>query len=84
MASVFPTLLAFAGRHMAMSGAISRWFFVGSGLGGMILPWLLGTLIDRIGATAMIPALMLDLGLSFFAFTGAKIAATKQNNQVKS
>lgn len=73
MASNFPTLIAFAARHMFMSGATSRWFFVGSGLGGMALPWLLGVLIERSGPAAMIPALILSTALALLAFIGAKI-----------
>lgn len=71
MASVFPTLLAFAAQYMTMSGAASRWFFVGSGLGGMTLPWLLGVLIERFGPSAMIPALILGVGLALLTFIGA-------------
>jgi MFS transporter, FHS family, Na+ dependent glucose transporter 1 len=49
MASVFPTLLAYAGQHMALTGEVTRWFFVGTGAGGMILPWLMGMLFDLCG-----------------------------------
>lgn len=78
MASVFPTLLAFAGRHMTLSGTTSRWFFVGSGLGGMALPWLLGVLIERRGPEAMLPTLILTIALVLLIFSGATIVASKK------
>ncbi|MCZ7552102.1 MAG: hypothetical protein B6D39_08845 [Anaerolineae bacterium UTCFX2] len=78
MASVFPTLLAFAGRHMTLSGATSRWFFVGTGLGGMTLPWVLGELIERHGPEAMIPALFLTIALVLLIFSGTTIVAAKK------
>ncbi len=49
MASIFPTVLNLAERHMAITGNVTSWFFVGSSLGGMTLPWIVGQLFDRVG-----------------------------------
>lgn len=68
MASIFPTLFAFTGGHVSMSGQVTRWLFVGTGLGGMFLPWLLGVLIDFRGPALMIPAIWLDLLLTLLLF----------------
>lgn len=48
MASIFPTMLSFAGKHMTMTGFVTSWFFVGSSLGGMSIPWLIGQVINVI------------------------------------
>jgi len=57
MASIFPTMLVLAGERMRVTGSITGWFLVGSGAGGMILPWLIGQAFVGYGAGAM-PALV--------------------------
>ncbi len=49
MASMFPTTLSLAERHMTISGTITSLFFVGASLGGMILPWVIGQFFERVG-----------------------------------
>lgn len=50
MASIFPTMLVLAGRKMTITGEITSWFLIGAGSGGMVMPWLIGQLIEPIGA----------------------------------
>lgn len=57
MAAVFPSTMSFAGRHMRVTGSVSRWFFVGAGVGGMLVPWALGNLVETAGAASVMPAL---------------------------
>lgn len=52
-ASIFPTFLTLSEERMHVTGAITGWFLVGAGIGGMILPWLIGQAFVRIGAGAM-------------------------------
>lgn len=69
-ASMFPSMLVYAGRRMPLSGRVTGWFFVGAGAGGMILPWLLGQIFERIGPEAIMWAILIDLfaiGLVFLA-----------------
>jgi len=58
MASVFPTTLMLAGERMRVTGAMTGWFLVGGGAGGMLLPWSIGQAFVGIGAGAM-PVLVL-------------------------
>jgi len=53
MASVFPTVLLWAERRMTLTGSVTRWFFVGSSLGSMSFPWLIGQFFDRNGPIAV-------------------------------
>ncbi len=53
MASVFPTTLVLAGERLNITGAMTGWFLVGGGTGGMILPWVIGQAFVGIGAGAM-------------------------------
>ncbi len=61
MASVFPTLLTFAGRRMNITGQITSLFFVAGSLGGVFLPWLIGQLFERIGPRVTMTAIFVDL-----------------------
>jgi FHS family Na+ dependent glucose MFS transporter 1 len=54
MASVFPTTLSLAGQHMTLTGRVTGLFFVGTGLGGMIVPWLIGQLFEPVGPNVAI------------------------------
>jgi MFS transporter, FHS family, Na+ dependent glucose transporter 1 len=60
-ASMFPSMLVYAGQRMSLSGRVTSWFFVGAGAGGMILPWLLGQLFEKFGPYAVMWAIWIDL-----------------------
>ncbi len=68
IASAFPTLITFAGRHMVITGAVTGWFFVGASLGGMILPWLIGQYFETVGPEFMVALLFGMLVLGFVVF----------------
>ncbi|MBE0697024.1 MAG: hypothetical protein IH586_08875, partial [Anaerolineaceae bacterium] len=76
MASIFPTMLAIAEKHMTITGLVTSWFFVGSSLGGMVLPWIVGQLFEPVGPRVVVIAItinvILDLLIYFamMAYTG--------------
>ena len=49
MSVIFPTTIALAEHTLSLSGQITSYFFVGAGLGGMTIPWLIGQLFETIG-----------------------------------
>lgn len=61
MASVFPTLLAFAERRMRITGKMTSWFGVGAASGAMTLPLLIGLLFERFGPKVTMIAILCDL-----------------------
>ncbi|MGB8648736.1 MAG: MFS transporter [Anaerolineae bacterium] len=65
MASIFPTLLAFAERRLTVTAGVSSWFFVGSGAGGMVLPALIGQLFERIGPSVTMYSILASLVVLF-------------------
>jgi MFS transporter, FHS family, Na+ dependent glucose transporter 1 len=69
MASIFPTTLTLAGSRMTISGKVTGWFFIGSSLGGMTLPWLIGQLFQGIGPWTTMVALMIDLIIMVIVFS---------------
>ena len=67
MASRFPTMISFAGRHMATTGKTTAWFFVGASSGGMLIPWLIGQWFEsssagpRVTVFVILASLLLNL-----------------------
>jgi FHS family Na+ dependent glucose MFS transporter 1 len=75
-ASIFPTFLTLAEERMHVTGTITGWFLVGAGLGGMILPWLIGQAFVRIGAGAMMGIILANIILNvlmLFFFTKVSV-----------
>jgi FHS family Na+ dependent glucose MFS transporter 1 len=70
MASIFPTTITLAERNMMVTGKVTGWFFVGVGAGGIILPWVIGQLFERVGPTVMMIAILSNLILAIAVFAG--------------
>lgn len=67
LASVFPTVFALAGERLTITAKVTGWFMVGGGLGAMFFPWLIGQLIEPLGAQVLIGivvvSVVIDLAL---------------------
>ncbi len=61
MAAIFPSAISFAGRRMRITGRVSRWFWVGAGIGGMLIPWGLGRLMELFGAEILMIGVLATL-----------------------
>jgi MFS transporter, FHS family, Na+ dependent glucose transporter 1 len=49
MASIFPAAITFAGNRVRITGRITGWFLIGSSIGSMTVPWLIGQLFEPVG-----------------------------------
>ena len=49
----FPTMLAHLHRSVPLTGAVTAWCIAGSAIGGLVLPWTIGSLIDSVGVSAL-------------------------------
>jgi FHS family Na+ dependent glucose MFS transporter 1 len=63
-ASIFPTFLTLAEERMHITGTIAGLFLVGAGVGGMILPWLIGQAFVQVGAGAMMALIFVGVVLN--------------------
>ena len=70
IASVFATTMAFTEKHVHLTGALVGWIFVGSGIGGMVIPWLVGQLFQRISPRVTVPIILVDAVLAFALLIG--------------
>jgi fucose permease len=61
VASIFPTVIAWAERRMQMSGLVTSMFFVGSSIGAIFFPWFIGQLFDAFGAWITMPTIMVNV-----------------------
>lgn len=77
MASIFPTTLSLAERHLHITGTITSLFFVGGSFGGMVLPWIIGQLFERIGPSVTIGAVAVAVVLCTAVF-GAIVLHTRR------
>lgn len=68
MASIFPTMLTFAGQVVHINGKVTGLFLVAASIGSMIFPWLIGQLFSKIGesATMYVISTILAIGLLVF------------------
>jgi fucose permease len=74
MASIFPTIITWAGRRMRVTGAVTGWFFVGSSTGSMSIPWLIGQLFDAYGPHATMITILICTLLACAVFAAMMAA----------
>jgi MFS transporter, FHS family, Na+ dependent glucose transporter 1 len=67
-ASIFPTTLVLAERYMALTGKVTGYFLVGSSLGGMTIPWLIGQLFEPYGARVTMVIILATTVICFLVF----------------
>ena len=65
IASVFATGIAFADQRLNLTGAMTGWILVGSGIGGMVAPWLIGQLFESISPRVTMPILLANNLIAF-------------------
>jgi fucose permease len=58
MASIFPLTMTLAEQLMNVTGRITSILSISSGLGGLLLPWLLGQLFEWISPDSIMVALL--------------------------
>jgi FHS family Na+ dependent glucose MFS transporter 1 len=70
MAPIWPTGYTLAGQSVPLTARISSLILLGDSIGGMVLPGLMGVLMERAGAAAMTPVVLSSLMATFLAFLG--------------
>lgn len=80
--SAFPTLLTMAESRLNLSGGVTGLFFLGSSLGSMIIPMVLGQIFEFIGAL-QIMLFLLGLALTGLIILMLAISASGQAEEEK-
>ena len=68
MAPLWPMGFTLAGQSIKLTARISSIVLMGDSLGGMVLPWLVGQIIDLTGARAMLPIVLGSLVLNLLTY----------------
>ena len=68
IASIFPTMLSFAERHLTITGKVTGWFFVGASSGAMSFPLIIGQLFDSVGPRIVMFTIMGTLVMAMGLF----------------
>lgn len=77
LSSVFPTLMALGESRMVITGGVTGLFFLGSSLGGILLPMLLGQIFEFIGSYQIIVALFGFSGLGLIVLVAMLLASKR-------
>ncbi len=70
MAPIWPTGYTLAGQSVRFTGRASAMILLGDSFGGMVLPWLAGQVIERVGAQAMLYLVLCGVLGTALAFAG--------------
>jgi len=76
LASIYPTTMTFAEKIMPISGGVVGLFAAGNYAGSMLVPWIIGFLIDSAPAWSMTVVLMVDMLVALIVLA----ALVKRNN----
>ena len=68
MAPIWPSGFTLAGRSLKLTARVSTIILLGDSLGGMVLPWLIGQVLDATGPQAMIYLVFASLIFNLAAF----------------
>jgi FHS family Na+ dependent glucose MFS transporter 1 len=70
MAPIWPTGFTLAGQSIVLTGKIAGVILLGDSFGGMVLPTVMGKVIESSGPRAMVYLVLSSLVLNFLAFIG--------------
>jgi FHS family Na+ dependent glucose MFS transporter 1 len=68
MAPLWPSGYTLAGQSIRLTARVSGLILLGDSIGGMVLPGLMGLLMERAGAAAMTPVVLGSIAATFLAF----------------
>jgi FHS family Na+ dependent glucose MFS transporter 1 len=68
LATIFPTNMSLASRHIPITGGITGILSIGSSLGGLVLPWLVGQWFETIAPETLLVANLVNIGLTLVVF----------------
>ena len=82
VASLFPTTVSLVERRVDITGKVTSGFVIGSALGAMIPPWLVGQLYDLVGPQSVIYSVLvfLIIAIAVYLLLRREMEAVKLTN----
>jgi len=68
LAAVFPQAFAFANHALRLTGRRTAWMLVASSLGGMVIPWIAGQLLESVSVHSVPILVSIVMALALIAF----------------
>jgi FHS family Na+ dependent glucose MFS transporter 1 len=85
IAPQYASMLAFGEAHLALSGKNTAALVGASGVGGLLMPWVLGQLFDAVGPEALPPVMVvMSLVTAAVALVGGRVVLAAQRPPVTS
>lgn len=83
LSSVFPTLLALGESRMKITGAVTGYFFLGSSLGGTLIPMLLGQIFEYVGSYEIMLTLFVATCLGLIVLASLIFTSNRVGEKVR-
>jgi FHS family Na+ dependent glucose MFS transporter 1 len=83
ISSVFPMLLVLGETRMKITGGVTGLFFLGSSVGGMIVPMVLGQIFEFVGTYQVMLTLFVMLIAGFFVLLSVLAASNRAGEKVR-
>jgi MFS transporter, FHS family, Na+ dependent glucose transporter 1 len=68
LATIFPYNMSLASRHIPITGKVTGWLSIGSSLGALVLPWIVGQLFETLGPEMLLDLNLVNIGLTLLVF----------------
>ena len=68
LATIFPTNMSLASRHLLITGRVTGIMSIGSSLGALILPWLVGQWFETVSPETLLVFNLVNMGLTLIVF----------------
>lgn len=68
LATIFPTNMSLASRHIPITGRITGILSIGSSLGSLVMPWLVGQGFETIAPESLLVVNLVNIGLTLLVF----------------
>jgi MFS transporter, FHS family, Na+ dependent glucose transporter 1 len=82
MASIFPAAITLAGNRVRITGRITAWFLIGSSIGSMTVPWLIGQLFEPVGAQVTMWVMLATLGADLAVLVALLLYSERERGMV--
>jgi FHS family Na+ dependent glucose MFS transporter 1 len=83
MATTYPTLMVYAQSLFTITGSITSWFMIGSGMGVLIIPFIMTFLFDKLGIQVVPTVLFLVITVGFLILIVTLASAKKITKKIQ-
>ena len=83
MATTYPTLMVYAQSLFTITGSITSWFMIGSGMGVLIIPFIMTFLFDKLGIKVVPTVLFLVITVGFLILVATLASAKKITKKIQ-